>query len=208
MNPVIYSIFNTEFREAFRKILTSYVRNECCNNQRNGNFNYGQSERNQINHRNLAAMKHNSLEFGGSVSPGININNDVKLTGSRNGSTSGGGQGVPTVKTAGGKGSGSRTSSSKKGQTKDESKVRRPLLPFYKRGKSMVKENTGEHSEQTVKPSNATISNSVNRSCSLDTFPLTNPTCGSKKSSSPLLTYSHVDIHTDNHDHGGKISAI
>lgn len=32
MNPVIYSIFNTEFREAFRKILISYVRNECCDN--------------------------------------------------------------------------------------------------------------------------------------------------------------------------------
>ena len=31
MNPVIYSIFNTEFRDAFRRILVSYVRNECCN---------------------------------------------------------------------------------------------------------------------------------------------------------------------------------
>lgn len=30
MNPVIYSIFNSEFREAFRRILISYVRNECC----------------------------------------------------------------------------------------------------------------------------------------------------------------------------------
>lgn len=33
MNPVIYSIFNTEFREAFRKILISYVRNECCDSR-------------------------------------------------------------------------------------------------------------------------------------------------------------------------------
>lgn len=33
MNPVIYSIFNTEFRDAFRKILISYVRNECCDNE-------------------------------------------------------------------------------------------------------------------------------------------------------------------------------
>lgn len=31
MNPVIYSIFNTEFRDAFKKILVSYVHNECCN---------------------------------------------------------------------------------------------------------------------------------------------------------------------------------
>lgn len=30
MNPVIYSIFNTEFRDAFKKILVSYVHNECC----------------------------------------------------------------------------------------------------------------------------------------------------------------------------------
>ncbi|XP_076367307.1 dopamine receptor 1-like [Tachypleus tridentatus] len=30
MNPVIYSIFNTEFREAFRKILFSHIKGECC----------------------------------------------------------------------------------------------------------------------------------------------------------------------------------
>jgi hypothetical protein len=34
MNPVIYSIFNTEFRDAFRKILISYARNECCDGRR------------------------------------------------------------------------------------------------------------------------------------------------------------------------------
>lgn len=30
LNPVIYSIFNTEFREAFKRILVTYVRGECC----------------------------------------------------------------------------------------------------------------------------------------------------------------------------------
>lgn len=30
---MIYSVFNTEFREAFRKILVSYVRNECCDKE-------------------------------------------------------------------------------------------------------------------------------------------------------------------------------
>ncbi|XP_046995337.1 dopamine receptor 1 [Schistocerca americana] len=29
-NPVIYSIFNTEFREAFRRILTAHYRTPCC----------------------------------------------------------------------------------------------------------------------------------------------------------------------------------
>lgn len=34
MNPVIYSIFNTEFRDAFRRILISYAHNECCDRRR------------------------------------------------------------------------------------------------------------------------------------------------------------------------------
>lgn len=34
MNPVIYSIFNTEFRDAFQRILITYVRNECCESHR------------------------------------------------------------------------------------------------------------------------------------------------------------------------------
>ncbi|XP_054168582.1 dopamine receptor 1-like [Oppia nitens] len=33
LNPAIYSIFNTEFREAFRRIIISYIaRDQCCNN--------------------------------------------------------------------------------------------------------------------------------------------------------------------------------
>ena len=34
MNPVIYSIFNTEFRDAFKRILISYAHNECCDQRR------------------------------------------------------------------------------------------------------------------------------------------------------------------------------
>lgn len=34
MNPVIYSIFNTEFRDAFKRILISYAHNECCDRRR------------------------------------------------------------------------------------------------------------------------------------------------------------------------------
>ncbi|GBN49228.1 Dopamine receptor 1 [Araneus ventricosus] len=30
LNPIIYSIFNTEFREAFRRILLTYLQAECC----------------------------------------------------------------------------------------------------------------------------------------------------------------------------------
>ncbi|XP_071035139.1 dopamine receptor 1 [Parasteatoda tepidariorum] len=30
LNPIIYSIFNTEFREAFRKIILTYLQIECC----------------------------------------------------------------------------------------------------------------------------------------------------------------------------------
>ncbi len=34
-NPIIYSIFNTEFREAFRRILTAYYPTCCCRGYRN-----------------------------------------------------------------------------------------------------------------------------------------------------------------------------
>lgn len=30
LNPVIYSIFNTEFRDAFRKVLVTYLHTDCC----------------------------------------------------------------------------------------------------------------------------------------------------------------------------------
>lgn len=32
LNPIIYSIFNTEFREAFRRILLTYLKADCCSN--------------------------------------------------------------------------------------------------------------------------------------------------------------------------------
>lgn len=32
LNPIIYSIFNTEFREAFRRILLTYLQADCCSN--------------------------------------------------------------------------------------------------------------------------------------------------------------------------------
>lgn len=38
-NPIIYSIFNTEFREAFRRILTAHYPTCCCRGYRNVNFN-------------------------------------------------------------------------------------------------------------------------------------------------------------------------
>ncbi|RWS04936.1 dopamine receptor 1-like protein [Dinothrombium tinctorium] len=34
MNPVIYSIFNIEFREAFRRILFTYLKDRCCDQNR------------------------------------------------------------------------------------------------------------------------------------------------------------------------------
>lgn len=38
-NPIIYSIFNTEFREAFRRILTAHYPSCCCRGYRSVNFN-------------------------------------------------------------------------------------------------------------------------------------------------------------------------
>ena len=38
-NPIIYSIFNTEFREAFRRILTAHYPTCCCRGYRTVNFN-------------------------------------------------------------------------------------------------------------------------------------------------------------------------
>lgn len=38
-NPIIYSIFNTEFREAFRRILTTHYPSCCCRGYRNVTFN-------------------------------------------------------------------------------------------------------------------------------------------------------------------------
>lgn len=217
MNPVIYSIFNTEFREAFRKILTSYVRNECCNsfNRTNNDYNH---RHNEINHRippNLAAMnnkqinQNNSNDISPRVSPGI-ATDRVGGGGIVIGSNNGGGQGVPTVKPTGSTcGKSSINKTSKNGHScKDKSKVRRPLLPFYKRGHSEKKclrreeDNIDDGRSCKKQSSNAP---GAPRSCSLDTFPITNPS--SKKSSSPLLTYSHVDIHTID-EHGGTISAI
>lgn len=42
-NPIIYSIFNTEFREAFKRILTT--RNTCCCSQEMGNVHPRNSDR-------------------------------------------------------------------------------------------------------------------------------------------------------------------
>lgn len=214
MNPVIYSIFNTEFREAFRKILTSYVRNECCN-RNNINFthdqrmNHGRSNPTAISASTRPMIKR-SLE----LSPGNDGNFNDK-TGSRNGQggNTGSGQRVPGVITAGNlRSSGREITPGGKSREGERSKVRKPLLSFSKKKKKEEKTN-----ESTVEPCDGireqSNSGGAGRSCSLDTFPSTTgcptPSTANKKmmvGGSSLLTYSHVDIHTS--DEHGKISAI
>lgn len=243
MNPVIYSIFNTEFREAFSKILTSYVRNECCNNRTTTGFtNYDTDHNRGQHHNNLnhdtsnfnLAMKRQGINndtpraspghIGGGIgstgdrSPGGQI---IITTGSAN---KVGGQGVPTVKTPVGSCTSRGIKRSSKKVLKDHdnmsSKVRRPLLPFYKRSQSEKKrikmdngttsssnEDSGGNKVKRIGSSN--LGTGTVRSCSLDTFPLnsSSSTAPKPKVSTPLLAYSHVDIHTID-EHGGTISAI
>ncbi|XP_065226035.1 dopamine receptor 1-like isoform X2 [Planococcus citri] len=66
-NPIIYSIFNTEFREAFRRILTAHYPSCCCKGYRTVNFNSTDVSVRKTRKSDDSVLQQNIIKHNGGV---------------------------------------------------------------------------------------------------------------------------------------------
>lgn len=66
-NPIIYSIFNTEFREAFRRILTAHYPACCCRKYRNVTFGSSEASVRKTRKSDDSVLQQNITKFNGGI---------------------------------------------------------------------------------------------------------------------------------------------